>query len=126
MTSQDRLHWRTSSYSGTNGGQCVQVAFGSQTVFIRDSKYLRDPANDPAVQPIIAIDSTLWPRFLDHVKAGSGHPLGDGLPEIEQRTDGYIVLRDSDTEAPAMVFTPTEWAAFIAGAKAQEFDLHAA
>ncbi|WP_416566158.1 DUF397 domain-containing protein [Nocardia testacea] len=60
MTSRDRLHWRTSSYSGTNGGQCVQVAFGSQTVFIRDSRYLRDPANDPAAQPIVAIDINLW------------------------------------------------------------------
>ncbi|WP_040840302.1 DUF397 domain-containing protein [Nocardia brevicatena] len=126
MTSQDRLHWRTSSYSGTNGGQCVQVAFGSQTVFIRDSKYLRDPANDPAAQPIIAIDINLWPRFLDHVKAGSSHSLGDELPDIEQRADGCIVLRGPDTEASAMVFTPTEWAAFIAGAHAQEFDLRAA
>ncbi|MFE9321084.1 DUF397 domain-containing protein [Nocardia sp. NPDC052278] len=26
MSSQDRLVWRNSSYSGTNSGQCVEVA----------------------------------------------------------------------------------------------------
>ena len=48
----------------------------------RSSKYLRDPANDPAAQPVIATDINLWPRFLDHVKAGSSHSLGDDLPDI--------------------------------------------
>ena len=33
-----RAHWRTSSYSGSNG-QCVQVAFVGNQVAVRDSKY---------------------------------------------------------------------------------------
>ncbi|MFF7674044.1 DUF397 domain-containing protein [Actinacidiphila glaucinigra] len=32
------LAWFTSSYSGAEGGQCVEVAFTSGAVHIRDSK----------------------------------------------------------------------------------------
>ncbi|GAA3751112.1 hypothetical protein HDA32_000921 [Spinactinospora alkalitolerans] len=30
--------WRTSSYSGTGGGNCVEVADGAEVVAVRDSK----------------------------------------------------------------------------------------
>ncbi|MCL2581188.1 MAG: DUF397 domain-containing protein [Streptosporangiales bacterium] len=29
--------WRTSSYSGPNGGNCVEAASGGETVLIRDT-----------------------------------------------------------------------------------------
>lgn len=32
--------WRKSSYSGTNGGECVEVAAGAPRIAIRDSKNL--------------------------------------------------------------------------------------
>ncbi|MDX3356378.1 DUF397 domain-containing protein [Streptomyces sp. ME01-24h] len=32
------LAWFTSSYSGAEGGQCVEVAFAAGAVHIRDSK----------------------------------------------------------------------------------------
>ncbi|WP_028849803.1 DUF397 domain-containing protein [Thermocrispum municipale] len=36
----EQLTWRKSSFSGTQGGNCVEVAYGSDrdTVFVRDSK----------------------------------------------------------------------------------------
>jgi hypothetical protein len=32
------LAWIKSSYSGTNGGDCVEVAAHRNTVYVRDSK----------------------------------------------------------------------------------------
>jgi hypothetical protein len=38
--------------------------------------------------------------------------------------DGRVAIRDSkDREGPALIYTPREWRAFIAGAKDGEFDL---
>ncbi|MGK5531582.1 DUF397 domain-containing protein [Streptomyces sp. URMC 129] len=34
----ERLVWFTSSYSGPNGGDCVEVAAGAVAVHVRDSK----------------------------------------------------------------------------------------
>ncbi|MFE6857605.1 DUF397 domain-containing protein [Nocardia sp. NPDC057668] len=64
------LSWRTSSYSGSNGGECVEVAFDGDLVLIRDSKYLRDPANDPARQPMLAVSGAVWAAFLAGVCEG--------------------------------------------------------
>ncbi|MEU6810097.1 DUF397 domain-containing protein [Streptomyces sp. NPDC046831] len=33
-----RLHWFKSSYSGDEGGECVEVAAGATAVHVRDSK----------------------------------------------------------------------------------------
>jgi len=43
--------------------------------------------------------------------------------EVASRPDGTVYIRDSkDTSKPAHRFDRLEWAAFIAGAKAGEFD----
>ena len=54
--------WRTSSYSGGNGGECVQVAATSSAgrVLVRDSK---DPGG-----PVLAFTPTEWRRLTDHIK----------------------------------------------------------
>jgi hypothetical protein len=58
--------WRKSTFSGSNGGQCVEVA--------------------------------------------------SNLP-------GIVAVRDSkNPDGPALVFTPAEWQAFVAGVQAGEFD----
>ncbi|WP_254392513.1 DUF397 domain-containing protein [Streptomyces buecherae] len=55
--------WRKSSYSGANGGNCVEVAPGFPGVVpVRDSK---DP-NGPA----LAFSSSAWAAFVAGVKAG--------------------------------------------------------
>ncbi|GAB2442980.1 DUF397 domain-containing protein [Streptomyces incanus] len=36
------LAWFKSSYSGTSGGDCVEVAAGSGAVYVRDSKAVGD------------------------------------------------------------------------------------
>ena len=39
MTTQQSTPWRTSSYSGSNGGECVEVAHAPADIGVRDSKH---------------------------------------------------------------------------------------
>jgi hypothetical protein len=39
-----RVDWRKSSYSGNNGGNCVEVGTTSQAIAVRDSKDPHGPA----------------------------------------------------------------------------------
>ncbi|WP_433626462.1 DUF397 domain-containing protein [Nocardia sp. CA-120079] len=118
MTSQDRLVWRTSSYSGTNGGQCVQVAFGERSVFIRDSKYLRDPANDPATQPTIAVSAEDWNAFL-RAANGTEPDAWRDLPIITRHGSGEVTVQAAD--GITLSYTAAEWVAFVAGVRDGEF-----
>jgi Domain of unknown function (DUF397) len=44
--------------------------------------------------------------------------------EVANNLDGVVALRDSkNPSGSVLIFTPAEWAAFIEGAKAGEFDL---
>jgi Domain of unknown function (DUF397) len=55
--------WRKSSYSGSNGGGCVEVADNLPgVVAVRDSK---DPAG-----PVLAFTPDDWRAFTAAIKAG--------------------------------------------------------
>jgi hypothetical protein len=57
------LHWRTSSFSGTNGNGCVEVAFlPGGGVAVRDTK-------DRALPPH-RYSAAEWAAFLAGVRAG--------------------------------------------------------
>jgi hypothetical protein len=44
--------------------------------------------------------------------------------EVASNLPGIIAVRDSkDRQGPALVFTPDEWTAFLAGIRADEFHL---
>jgi len=67
MTSRDvdlsRAAWQKSSYSGSNGGQCVEVARNLPgVVAVRDSK---DPGG-----PSLIVTAGEWRAFLDRVRRG--------------------------------------------------------
>lgn len=51
------LHWFKSSYSGSQGGDCVEVATCPHTIHIRDSK-------DLTVRPL-AVSPTSWTSFVE-------------------------------------------------------------
>jgi hypothetical protein len=55
------MNWRKSSYSGSNSGNCVEVANKSNRVFVRDTK------NRAAVTLRFTPDA--WRRFAAQVKA---------------------------------------------------------
>ena len=56
------LAWFKSSYSGTEGGDCVEVALRPRTVHIRDSKL--NPAGDG---PELTVPASAWAEFVAHV-----------------------------------------------------------
>lgn len=63
--------WRKSSFSGGNGGACVEVAIipgaadgGGQAVALRDSK---DPSG-----PVLAFTPAEWRAFTSGVRGGAG------------------------------------------------------
>jgi hypothetical protein len=53
--------WRKSSYSGSNGGACVEVGTAGLVVAVRDSK---DPDG-----PLLAFAADTWQAFAEDVKA---------------------------------------------------------
>ncbi|MYQ98483.1 MULTISPECIES: DUF397 domain-containing protein [unclassified Streptomyces] len=50
------LDWFKSSYSGAEGGQCVEVAAGTATVHIRDSK--------ATAGPLLTVSREAWAGFI--------------------------------------------------------------
>ena len=55
--------WRKSSYSGDNGGNCVEVGAAGLAVAVRDSK---DPDG-----PLLAFARDTWTAFAEQLKAGA-------------------------------------------------------
>lgn len=56
-----RPSWRKSSYSGDNGGQCVEVARHPHAVHVRDSK---DPEG-----PALTFTSEAWASFVEFARS---------------------------------------------------------
>jgi len=64
MDKLDGLTWRKSSWSGSNGGNCIEVAATTgNTIAVRDGK---DPHG-----PVLAFGPQDWQRFAAQVKAGT-------------------------------------------------------
>lgn len=103
-----------SSYSNASQS-CVEVRWATDKVLIRDSKYQRDPANNPADQPFIAVPLRIWDTFLQKAVGEIDGP--SGLPTVEQDDLG-VSLR---FEGIALRYTRVEWAAFCDGIRAGEF-----
>ncbi|HEY3953686.1 MAG TPA: DUF397 domain-containing protein [Streptosporangiaceae bacterium] len=57
------LSWRKSSYSGANGGQCVEVS-ARGLIFVRDSK---NPHG-----AVLAFTPETWRRFAGQIKNEAG------------------------------------------------------
>ncbi|WP_084536006.1 DUF397 domain-containing protein [Nocardia yamanashiensis] len=109
--------WRKAHRSGGNGGNCVEVKSAGTTILIRDSKYLRNPGNDPDAQPVITVSIPQWRGFLDAV---AGRTTEISEPAIVVHDDGSAVLQSA--EGVALDFTPVEWLYFSLGVSEGEFD----
>ncbi|MEU9173724.1 DUF397 domain-containing protein [Streptomyces sp. NPDC048420] len=57
--SAEALQWFKSTYSGSEGGACLEVAVRPQTIHIRDSK-------NPA--PTLQVTPTTWTAFTTGLK----------------------------------------------------------
>ncbi|WP_432134383.1 MULTISPECIES: DUF397 domain-containing protein [unclassified Streptomyces] len=56
--STEALRWYKSTYSGDEGGQCLEVALSPRTVHIRDSK------NPSENGPALRVAPSAWSAFL--------------------------------------------------------------
>jgi hypothetical protein len=63
MGSEVDPRWRKASYSGSNGGSCVEVGDGSSVVLIRDTKQEHRTG-----RTTLAVGSAAWSRFISAVK----------------------------------------------------------
>lgn len=101
--------WRKSSYSTANGGACVEVA-ALNGVTWRKSSY--SSGNGGNCVEVADLTGGSWHKS-SHSSANGGNCVevaGDGA--------GVVAVRDSkDPDGPALVFTPADWSAFIAGLK---------
>ncbi|MFJ3089479.1 DUF397 domain-containing protein [Streptomyces sp. NPDC086838] len=52
MNNTEPLAWFKSSYSNTEGGQCIEVAAGAGSVHVRDSKV--------AAGPVLRVSRDAW------------------------------------------------------------------
>jgi Domain of unknown function (DUF397) len=55
--------WRTSSYSGSNGGACVEVGTFGPSVAVRDSNHPDGPQ--------LAFPTDIWKTFTNQLKAAA-------------------------------------------------------
>ncbi|MCX4741805.1 MULTISPECIES: DUF397 domain-containing protein [Streptomyces] len=53
----DGLHWFKSSYSGSGGGNCVEVATGLDALYVRDSKVAGGG-------PVLRVGRGSWAAFV--------------------------------------------------------------
>ncbi|MFE2278589.1 DUF397 domain-containing protein [Streptomyces sp. NPDC059454] len=58
MSSIDERAWFKSSYSGSDGDDCVEVARGTRAVHVRDSKDRRSPG--------LALSPAAWTDFIGY------------------------------------------------------------
>jgi hypothetical protein len=56
----EHLTWRTSSYSGSGGGQCVEAAESAGAVLVRDT------ANRTSV--VLSVPADAWRKFTDTLR----------------------------------------------------------
>jgi Domain of unknown function (DUF397) len=55
------IAWRKSSYSGSNGGACVEVGITGPAIAVRDSNHPDGPQ--------LAFPAATWKTFTDQLKA---------------------------------------------------------
>ena len=67
MDGNRAVTWRTSSYSGNSGGQCVEVGDADHRISVRDSK---DPKG-----PRLAFGRGAWEAFAAKVKKTGIHQV---------------------------------------------------
>jgi Domain of unknown function (DUF397) len=91
--------WRKSSYSGSNGGDCVEVA----EVWRKSSYSAGNGGNCVEV-------AAGWQK-----SSHSGDNGGDCV-EVARPEPAAVAVRDSkDPDGPKLIFTPDDWSAFTAG-----------
>ncbi|MFE9607899.1 DUF397 domain-containing protein [Streptomyces sp. NPDC006012] len=103
--------WRKSSYSGTEGGDCVEVADGTSVVHVRDSKSAPDA--------VVTVSRAAWAPGLAWFKSSYSGAEGGQCVEVA-RGRAVVHIRDSKaTAGPVLTVSPGAWAGFVSLAAAK-------
>ena len=102
MTSKDTRRFVKSTWSGGNGGNCVEWAITSTGVYVRDSKD-RDGAE-------LRFAHAEWDDLAGSAASGTPHS------SVSVADDGVRMTG----RGGELFFTHAEWDAFVAGARAGE------
>ena len=109
----DTPAWRKSSYSGSSGGNCVEVAGTVGAVMVRDTK------NRDALT--LAFPPRAWAAFTATTSAWrkSSYSGGSGGDCVEvARTASTVMVRNTKTrDGQPLAFPPVAWQAFTASLK---------
>ncbi|MET9292374.1 DUF397 domain-containing protein [Streptomyces sp. NPDC003077] len=101
--------WRKSSYSGSEGDNCVEVAIHANAVHIRDSKN--------ADMNQLTFPNAAWTNFIEHAtgawrKSSYSGGGGDNCVEVAV-TRAYVRVRDSkDEQIDQLTLSHIAWAEF--------------
>jgi hypothetical protein len=60
----DNTGWRKSSYSGGQGGNCIEVGHGREVIAVRDTKQV-------GRGPVLRFNAEAWRRFAGQIKVGA-------------------------------------------------------
>jgi hypothetical protein len=65
MDENSRAQWRTASYSGSNGGACIEVAtrLDGSGVLVRDTKDRQGP--------VLRFSPGAWKRFAERLRSSA-------------------------------------------------------
>jgi hypothetical protein len=80
------ITWRKSSYSGNNGGDCVEVGAAVQVIAVRDTK-------QDSNGPVLLFSPAAWRSFADQVRLSLGSlegPDRDGRAQVDDGGDGAV------------------------------------
>ncbi|MFD8913438.1 DUF397 domain-containing protein [Streptomyces sp. NPDC059575] len=101
------LTWHKSTYSGAEGGECVEVATAPAAVHVRDSK--------ATAGPLLTVSSSAWTKFvcLDWFKSSHSGTEGGDCVEVAA-SPGAVHIRDSkSTTGPLLTVSPATWTEFV-------------
>ena len=54
------MNWRKSSYSSSNGGECIEIADDDSLIFVRDTRDRQGP--------MLRFTADAWAKFAENVK----------------------------------------------------------
>ncbi|MEU9609764.1 DUF397 domain-containing protein [Streptomyces sp. NPDC048057] len=113
-----QLHWSKSSHSGSEGGECVEVATSADAIHVRDTKNRRGAQ--------LTFTPAAWTGFitgqaaqLNWRKSSHSGSEGGACVEVAANPDAIHVRDSKNRRGAQLAFTPTAWTGFIAGQRTQ-------
>lgn len=110
-------NWKRSTRCDNSGPNCVEVKLAADDVQIRDSK-LGDAS------PVLTFSAEEFRGVVQDIKDKGFYTYAENMAVVHVNDVWSVYSRhDAGPEYAQLVFVEDEWASFVAGAKAGDFDL---